>query len=151
MAQSVLGVTITGGPARFGEPTWTYEGGTKVVCCDCDGELHVFRRPYDSNGRQYRYWGFACPGCCGAFALDEFDTATQKRLKGEDQNSPRPAPAPKPLFTPIELADWAASRACGDCRAQIAAGRSASVQHTACLKAMEAARLLKSLSSSRDE
>lgn len=80
-ARHVLGVSVVGGHPRFAGPTWNYEGGAGMCCFECGEELQVFRRPYESAGKQYRYWGFVCPGCRRCFTLDEFDTASQKLLR----------------------------------------------------------------------
>lgn len=141
VAGRVLGKVVSGGPQRFSEPAWTHEGGSSVGCADCDGELHVFRRPYESAGKQYRYWGFVCSECAGCFTLDEFDSATQQMLKGEN---------PKPLkreFTNQELVEWALSRACGGCQTSLPSNQDRSGLHPACRKAFEAAQVLRSLSS----
>ena len=80
-ASRALRISVRGGHPRFAGPTWSYEGAAGACCSECGGELHVFRRPYDSAGRRYRYWGFVCPGCRRCFTLDEFDAASQKLLR----------------------------------------------------------------------
>ena len=144
VAQRVFGKVFTGGPQRFSEPTWTHEGGSSVGCVDCDGELHVFRRPYESAEKQYRYWGFACSECARCFTLDDFDSATQQRLKGEAPHAKARPQLPTRVFTNAELVEWALSRACSACQAQLASGEDGVGLHQACRKAFEAARVLRS-------
>lgn len=69
---AVLGSTPTGGPARFHEPGWTYEGVLAPLTCEtCGSAMHVCRKPYESAGRAYRYWAVTCAQCLTSRAPDQ--------------------------------------------------------------------------------
>lgn len=64
LMREVLGTAPVGGPARFGQSGWTYEGVLVSLTCEtCGSALHACRKPYESSGRTYRYWALTCPQC----------------------------------------------------------------------------------------
>ncbi|MCD9875415.1 hypothetical protein [Streptomyces guryensis] len=67
-------------PARFFEPGWAYEERVERRCPVCEGELHALRRPYESQGRVYRYAALVCPGCPTAFSLADLGVKTYDQL-----------------------------------------------------------------------
>jgi helicase len=70
VAQERWGVPLGGDfPARFSEPGWSYEEVVPRPCPDCAGKLHALRKPYESQGRVYRYTALVCPACSTAFTL----------------------------------------------------------------------------------
>jgi len=67
-------------PARFFEFGWAYEERVERRCPVCEGELHALRRPYESQGRVYRYAALVCPGCPTAFGLADLGVKTYDQL-----------------------------------------------------------------------
>jgi Nuclease-related domain/AAA domain len=79
---AVLGDAPTGGPARFGEPGWTYEGVLAPLTCEtCGSAMHVCRKPYESAGRIYRYWAVTCAQCLTSRAPDQLTGELAKVLR----------------------------------------------------------------------
>ena len=68
---------------RFGEPGWIYEGCCgDVACASCrDTPLHVWRRPYQTGGKTYRYWAIVCTTCRTIVDLSGFDNSAKKSLR----------------------------------------------------------------------
>ncbi|MFJ8846838.1 DEAD/DEAH box helicase [Streptomyces cyaneofuscatus] len=92
LARERWGVTLDSAiPARFAEPGWTWEETVDRRCPACGGELHALRRPYESQGRAYRYTALVCPACPGAFTLADVGV---KRYDQLTDAVPRPAPVP---------------------------------------------------------
>ncbi|MFJ4530662.1 DEAD/DEAH box helicase [Streptomyces nigrescens] len=85
-------------PARFEEPGWSYEEKVPRGCPACGGELHSLRRPYESQGRVYRYVAVVCPSCPAAYALADLGVKTYDKLMGHSgwAKASTPAPAAKP-------------------------------------------------------
>ncbi|WP_315884350.1 hypothetical protein [Streptomyces sp. P17] len=78
-------------PARFSEPAWSYEERVGHRCPVCEGELHSLRRPYESQGRVYRYTALVCPACPTAFTLADVGAKTYDQLTAVPS---MPAPVP---------------------------------------------------------
>jgi hypothetical protein len=83
------GVTLTTQEDRFQQGQWTYQGLAPLVCEDCGGRLHVYRRPYQSSGREYRYWGIVCLACCSVSGLDIYDAQTKQAFRSWDTKRQR--------------------------------------------------------------
>lgn len=83
-------------PARFEEPGWSYEERVPRRCPACRGELHSLRRPYESQGRVYRYVAVVCPRCPAAYALADLGVKTYDKLVGHSGRSSAPAANPNP-------------------------------------------------------
>ncbi|WP_260475685.1 DEAD/DEAH box helicase [Streptomyces sp. WAC 06725] len=83
-------------PARFKEPGWSYEEKVPRCCPGCHGELHSLRRPYESQGRVYRYVAVICPRCPAAYALADLGVKTYDKLMGHTGRAPAPAPPAQP-------------------------------------------------------
>ncbi|GAA3091675.1 hypothetical protein GCM10017562_73570 [Streptomyces roseofulvus] len=83
-------------PARFAEPGWSYGETVKRRCPGCDGTLHALRRPYESQGRTYRYTALVCPACATAFTLADLGARRYDELTGAASRGSAPAPAPAP-------------------------------------------------------
>ena len=81
VAKIVLGVDVSGGPARFESGDWAYRGESRADCDLCADKLHVLKRPYVSSGRYYEYWAIVCPRCRSARTIDQFPSEIQKRIK----------------------------------------------------------------------
>jgi hypothetical protein len=80
--QRALGRETVGGPTRFHEDGWCYEGISAAACPTCVAPLHVLRRPYTtSGGKTYRYWAIACVGCGSASELAAFSAAQQALIR----------------------------------------------------------------------
>ena len=67
---------------RFNQDGWELEGESAVVCTDCDHgtRLVVFRKPYKSSGKFYKYWCVVCLTCKEAAALSNYDSESQKLI-----------------------------------------------------------------------
>lgn len=63
------GVRLGGMLGRFAEPGWSYEEPVARPCPRCGGALFSLRKPYDWDGRQYRYVALVCPACPASFTL----------------------------------------------------------------------------------
>ncbi|MFE9043386.1 DEAD/DEAH box helicase [Streptomyces sp. NPDC007818] len=101
LARERWGVTLHGElPARFAEPGWSHEATVDRRCPACGGELHAVRRPYESQGRTYRYTALVCPGCPAAFTLADLGVKRYDELTGtvprRAERPPRPRRAPAP-------------------------------------------------------
>ncbi|MFI8326764.1 DEAD/DEAH box helicase [Streptomyces sp. NPDC085529] len=83
-------------PARFAEPGWSYEETVARRCPGCDGTLHALRRPYESQGRTYRYTALVCPACAAAFTLADLGARRYDELTGTASRRSAPTPAPAP-------------------------------------------------------
>ncbi|MFE0132676.1 DEAD/DEAH box helicase [Streptomyces sp. NPDC059037] len=83
-------------PARFEEPGWSYEEKVPRRCPACRGELHSLRRPYESQGRVYRYVAVVCPRCPAAYALADLGVKTYDKLMGHSGRASAPAANPNP-------------------------------------------------------
>ncbi|HEX6878259.1 MAG TPA: NERD domain-containing protein [Nocardioidaceae bacterium] len=82
LMRAVLGAEPTGGPARFRQSGWAYEGThVGLSCATCASALHVCRKPYESAGRSYRFWALTCPTCLTSVTPDELPPDTQKLLR----------------------------------------------------------------------
>ncbi|MFE6225532.1 DEAD/DEAH box helicase [Streptomyces sp. NPDC057854] len=81
-------------PARFAEPGWSYEETVARRCPACSGTLHALRRPYESQGRTYRYTALVCPACPAAFTLADLGARRYDELTGTTGRRPS-APAPR--------------------------------------------------------
>ncbi|MGW6054948.1 DEAD/DEAH box helicase [Streptomyces sp. NPDC055189] len=92
-------------PARFKEPGWSYEEEVPRRCPACSGELHSLRRPYESQGRVYRYVAVVCPRCPAAFALADLGVKTYDKLMGHSGMASVPAPASAVYSPPAPGAD----------------------------------------------
>jgi hypothetical protein len=55
-----LGFAPVAHSERFTAPGWEYEGTPPLPCPECGGRLHVWRKPYESGGKAYRYWAIVC-------------------------------------------------------------------------------------------
>ncbi|WP_369225693.1 DEAD/DEAH box helicase [Streptomyces sp. R39] len=83
VARRRWGVALGGPfPARFSEPGWSYEERVAHRCPVCEGELAALRRPYQSQGRVYRYTALVCPACPTAFSLADLGVKTYDQLRG---------------------------------------------------------------------
>ncbi|MDK0518346.1 DEAD/DEAH box helicase [Streptomyces sp. ML-6] len=101
LARERWGVTLGGEfPARFAEPGWSHEETVDRRCPACDGELHALRRPYESQGRTYRYTALVCPACPTAFTLADLGVKRYDQLieavphQAGRTTRPRPASVP---------------------------------------------------------
>ena len=67
---------------RFSEDGWELEGESSAVCTDCDfgTRLLVFRKPYESSGKFYKYWCVVCLTCKEAAALRNYDDESRKLI-----------------------------------------------------------------------
>ncbi|WP_251075098.1 DEAD/DEAH box helicase [Streptomyces sp. ISL-12] len=83
-------------PARFVEPGWVYEERVGRRCPVCEGELHALRRPYESQGRVYRYAALICPACPTAFSLADLGVKTYDQLTAAPSGSAPVPPGPCP-------------------------------------------------------
>lgn len=82
LMSAVLGVEPAGGPARFSQHGWTYEGVLVTLTCEtCESALHACRKPYESAGRTYRYWALTCPQCLTSMAPDQLSDDRAKLLR----------------------------------------------------------------------
>ncbi|WP_234338423.1 DEAD/DEAH box helicase [Streptomyces sp. NRRL F-5727] len=100
LAQERWQITLSGElPARFAEPGWSYEEMVARRCPGCDGTLHALRRPYESQGRTYRYTALVCPACPAAFTLADLGARRYDELTGTASRRRAPAPAPAPRET----------------------------------------------------
>ncbi|MFE7485705.1 DEAD/DEAH box helicase [Streptomyces sp. NPDC057552] len=90
------GVTLGGElPARFAEPGWAHEEAVDRRCPVCGGGLHALRRPYESQGRAYRYTALVCPACPAAFTLADLGVKRYDQLTGAvPRQAARPVPVP---------------------------------------------------------
>jgi ATP-dependent DNA helicase RecQ len=81
--EALLGFQPLATHERFGEPGWIYEGCCgDVACASCrDTPLHVWRCPYQSGGKTYRYWGIVCMACRSIVDLSGFDNSAKKLLR----------------------------------------------------------------------
>lgn len=91
-----MGVTLTDvRHARFRQPGWFYGGSTDTKC-PVDGEtLHVFRKSYQSAGRDYLYAACVCSGCLSAVAAADLGLKTAGL--GLDQRLQHPPLEPRLL------------------------------------------------------
>ncbi len=80
--------------ARFEEPGWSYEERVPRGCPACGGELHSLRRPYESQGRVYRYVAVVCPRCPAAYTLADLGVKRYDKLMGRSGRTPAPASVP---------------------------------------------------------
>jgi len=76
-----LGVLVEPTIPRFLEGEWLYQGSPPLVCANCESDLQVFRRHYESNGKAYRYWAIVCPSCAFVDELAAFDAETKMTLR----------------------------------------------------------------------
>lgn len=83
-------------PARFFEPGWAYEERVERRCPVCEGELHALRKPYESQGRVYRYAALVCPGCPTAFSLADLGVKTYDQLTTASSAAVSVPPGPCP-------------------------------------------------------
>jgi hypothetical protein len=81
VAGRLFGASVAGGPARFGQPGWSSEGVLPVVCEGCRSPLNVLRKPYEVNGREYRYWAVLCGPCGTAREPSELPEELRKALR----------------------------------------------------------------------
>ncbi|ORT56405.1 DEAD/DEAH box helicase [Streptomyces sp. CB03238] len=102
-------------PARFEEPGWSYEERVPRGCPACGGELHSLRRPYESQGRVYRYVAVVCPCCPAAYALADLGVKTYDKLMGRSGRAPAPASVPAANPNPGPGADDAWNMLLGPC------------------------------------
>ncbi|MEU2507140.1 DEAD/DEAH box helicase [Streptomyces sp. NPDC007863] len=94
LARERWGVTPGGEfPERFTEPGWSYEAAVERPCPVCAGALHALRRPYESQGRTYRYTALVCPACPAAFTLADLGAKRYDELTGTGRKSARRPPA----------------------------------------------------------
>ena len=78
----VLGLRVDPRLRRFRQPGWSYEGfAGPVGCPQCGGSLHIFRKPYESAGKHYRYWAVVCASERIARDLDSLGPETTKALR----------------------------------------------------------------------
>ncbi len=96
LAQERWKITLDGElPARFAEPGWSHEETVDRRCPVCGGELHALRRPYESQGRTYRYTALVCPACPAAFTLADLGARRYDELTDTTPRRSGPAePAP---------------------------------------------------------
>ncbi|AYA20066.1 DEAD/DEAH box helicase [Streptomyces alfalfae] len=94
--------------ARFEEPGWSYEERVPRGCPACGGELHSLRRPYESQGRVYRYVAVVCPSCPAAYALADLGVKRYDKLMGRSgrESAPAPVPAANPDAAPGADDTW---------------------------------------------
>jgi hypothetical protein len=59
-AVNKLGIAPVARGERFAAPGWVYEGTPLIPCPECGGKLYVWRKPYESGGKAYRYWAVVC-------------------------------------------------------------------------------------------
>ena len=82
LMHGVLGAEPTGGPRRFGEPGWTYEGVVvALTCASCGAAMHVCRKPYRSAGREFRYWALICPQCLTCLEPGDLSDVQRKVIR----------------------------------------------------------------------
>lgn len=79
--EQTLGIVVAPSIQRFLEGDWFYQGSPPLICGQCESDLEVFRRHYESSGKSYRYWAVICPSCAFVEGLDAFDAATKKALR----------------------------------------------------------------------
>ncbi|MFI0828289.1 DEAD/DEAH box helicase [Streptomyces roseolus] len=90
LARERWGVTPGGEfPERFTEPGWSHEATVERPCPVCAGELHALRRPYESQGRTYRYTALVCPACPAAFTLADLGAKRYDELTSTGRTSTR--------------------------------------------------------------
>jgi hypothetical protein len=67
---------------RFSGDGWELEGESSAVCTDCDfgTRLLVFRKPYESSGKSFKYWCVVCLTCKEAAALRNYDADSRKLI-----------------------------------------------------------------------
>ncbi|MFI6644859.1 DEAD/DEAH box helicase [Streptomyces sp. NPDC050504] len=83
---------------RFGEPGWSYQEEVPRECPECAAPLHSLRRPYESQGRVYRYVAVVCPACPRALTLADLGVKTYDKLCAlpGQRAAPRTAPSDAP-------------------------------------------------------
>ncbi|MFJ4518932.1 DEAD/DEAH box helicase [Streptomyces sp. NPDC088816] len=79
-------------PKRFGQPGWTYEAPLPRACPTCGSTMHALRRPYEPNGRHYRYVAVVCPTCPHAYSLADLGTKTYDALLAGTAPTSPPSP-----------------------------------------------------------
>lgn len=83
--RSEHGVELHVTEERFLEGDWTRQGLAPLTCEYCEHRLVVYRRPYQSAGKEYRYWGIVCLDCGTANGLDVYDAETKKAFRSWDK------------------------------------------------------------------
>lgn len=63
LAERELHASVIGGPARFNDGGWEYQGLLAIVCEVCSSPLYALRKPYEVAGKPYRYWALICRHC----------------------------------------------------------------------------------------
>lgn len=80
--RDLFGKEAIGGPARFRDDGWSYEGESRAECPQCSGPLHVLRKPYTTSaGKAFRYWAITCAQCGVARELGELDGTRQQLVR----------------------------------------------------------------------
>ncbi|MEV4502499.1 DEAD/DEAH box helicase [Streptomyces klenkii] len=88
--------------ARFLEPGWSYQEQVPRACPVCGRQLHSLRRPYESQGRVYRYVAVVCPSCPAAYTLADLGVKTYDKLCAPGRTAAL-APAPAPPAEPVTI------------------------------------------------
>jgi hypothetical protein len=80
-------VEVQSSEERFFQGEWVYQGRAPLTCEECRRRLYVYRRPYESGGKEYRYWGVVCVGCGTVNGLDVYDVVTRRAFRSWDAGS----------------------------------------------------------------
>lgn len=67
------------------------------------GELHALRRPYESQGRVYRYAALVCPDCPTAFSLADLGVQTYDQLTAASSAAVSVPPGPCPSGSGVSV------------------------------------------------
>lgn len=93
-----LGFQPTWTEERFEDDGWVEEGRCETVpCWDCGHlGLDVWRKPYQSGGKEYRYWGVVCSQCKSIVDLQSFEASAKTELRkwSKAQKSDSPSSVP---------------------------------------------------------
>ncbi|WP_424891611.1 DEAD/DEAH box helicase [Streptomyces sp. XH2] len=115
---------------RFLEPGWSYQEQVPRTCPVCERALHSLRRPYESQGRVYRYVAVVCPSCPAAYTLADLGVKTYDKLCAPRRAATAvtaPAAEPSPAAGPVALSAVLERMGLGPCPAGAGAGAGSGV------------------------
>lgn len=91
LAERELRANVVGGPARFNDGGWEFQGLLAILCDECSSPLYALRKPYDVAGKSYRYWALLCRHCGTAREPQSLPDPIRKAFRKAAQKDSRAA------------------------------------------------------------
>jgi len=84
LAYKMFGVNFHEAKGRLAKPGWFYTGDSQTRCQDCNNQLEIFRKPYNTSAKQtYHYYALVCAKCSTITTPNELPDEDRSRLYKE--------------------------------------------------------------------